>query len=78
VLAACCLLVVFFAYSSTLKTEAVYSSEASVYTISTRRHIPEEEIFHSHRRENHKFLMKKCSFIGVAINIKYFASSLNK
>jgi hypothetical protein len=39
---------------STLKMEAIRSYETSVYTISTRRHIPEEGIFHSHRRENIK------------------------
>jgi hypothetical protein len=32
--------------------EAIYSSETSVYTISTRRHIPEDGILNSHRREN--------------------------
>jgi hypothetical protein len=39
---------------STLKTEAVRSSEMSGLTISTRRHIPEDGILHSHRRENLK------------------------
>jgi hypothetical protein len=38
--------------SYTLKTEATLSSEMSVIKISTRRHIPEDGIFHSHRREN--------------------------
>jgi hypothetical protein len=37
---------------STLKMEAIRSSETSVRTRSTRRHIPEDGIFHSHRREN--------------------------
>jgi hypothetical protein len=31
-------------FSSTLKMEAIRSSETSVYTISTRRHIPEDGI----------------------------------
>jgi hypothetical protein len=39
---------------STLKTEALRSSETSVHTRSTRRHIPEDGILHSHRRENLK------------------------
>jgi hypothetical protein len=39
---------------STLKIEAIRSSEPSVHTRSTRRHIPEDGILHSHRRENIK------------------------
>jgi hypothetical protein len=39
---------------STLKMEAICSSETSVHTRSTRRHIPEDGILHSHRRENLK------------------------
>jgi hypothetical protein len=34
--------------------EAVRSSEMSVVTRATQRHILEDGIFHSHRRENHK------------------------
>jgi hypothetical protein len=34
----------FFLFSSTLKMEAIRSSEPSVYTISTLRHIPEHGI----------------------------------
>jgi hypothetical protein len=37
---------------STLKMEAIRSSETSVHIRSTRRHIPEDGILHSHRREN--------------------------
>jgi hypothetical protein len=38
----------------TLKMEAIRSSETSVHTRSTRRHIPEGGILYSHRRENLK------------------------
>jgi hypothetical protein len=37
---------------STLKMEAIRSSETSAYTRSTRRHIQEDCILHSHCREN--------------------------
>jgi hypothetical protein len=40
--------------SYTLNTEAKRSSETSVNTISRRRHILEDVILHSHRRENLK------------------------
>jgi hypothetical protein len=39
---------------STLKMEAIRSSETAVHTRSTRRHIPKDGILHSHRRENLK------------------------
>jgi hypothetical protein len=39
---------------STLKMKAIRSSETSVHTSSTRRHIPEDCFLHSHRRENLK------------------------
>jgi hypothetical protein len=41
-------------FPSTLKMEAIRSSETSVNTLSTRRHIPEDCILHSHRRDNLK------------------------
>jgi hypothetical protein len=37
-----------------LKMETVVSSEKSVHTRSTRRHIPEDGVLHSHLRENLK------------------------
>jgi hypothetical protein len=37
-----------------LKMEAIRSSETSVHTSSTRPHIPEDGILHSHRCENLK------------------------
>jgi hypothetical protein len=36
----------------TLKMEGIRSSETSVHTKSTWRHIPEDGILHNHRREN--------------------------
>jgi hypothetical protein len=38
----------------TLMTKAIQSSETSVLTRATRRHIAEDGILHSHRRENIK------------------------
>jgi hypothetical protein len=43
-----------FADFSTLKMEAIRSSETSVNPGSTQRHIPEDEVLHSHRCENLK------------------------
>jgi hypothetical protein len=40
--------------SSTLKMEAIPSSETLVNAGSTQRHIPEDDILHSHRCENLK------------------------
>jgi hypothetical protein len=37
-----------------LKMEAIYSSETSALTRATRHDIPEDDILHSHRRENLK------------------------
>jgi hypothetical protein len=43
-----------FLLFSTLKMKAIRSSETSVNTLSTLRHIPEDGILHSHGRENLK------------------------
>jgi hypothetical protein len=43
----------------TLMMEGIHSSETSVLTRATLRHIPEDGISHSHRCENLKF------FIGI-------------
>jgi hypothetical protein len=56
---------------STLKMEAIRSSETSVHTRYTRRHIPEGSILHSHRCENLKSynigtaLAKSCTVLGL-------------
>jgi hypothetical protein len=55
--------------SSTLKMEAVRSSETSVHTRSTRRHIPEDGILHSRRRENLKSYLDKSSLNSRLTNI---------
>jgi hypothetical protein len=48
---------------SSLKTEAMRSSKTSVYTRCTRRQIPEDGIFHSHRRKNLKtYIVKLVAF----------------
>jgi hypothetical protein len=41
---------------STMKMEAISSSETSVHATSTQPHIPEDDILHSHRCENLKSL----------------------
>jgi hypothetical protein len=48
---------------STLKMEAIRSSETSVHTRSTRRHIPEDGILHSHCCENLKSYLLVCSHV---------------
>jgi hypothetical protein len=40
---------------ATVTMEAIYSSETSILTRATQRHIPKDDIPHSHRRENLKF-----------------------
>jgi hypothetical protein len=50
-----CLLAGLLKYSSTLKMEAIRSSETSGATRrTTRRHIPEDDTLHNHRCENLK------------------------
>jgi hypothetical protein len=55
-------------YSSTLKMEAICSSEMSVdFQRATRRYIPEDRNLHNHRREN----LKIHTAMNVAIVLYY-------
>jgi uncharacterized membrane protein len=44
----------FLIFLSTMKMEAIRTSDTSVNTTFKRRHIPEDCFLHSHRRENLK------------------------
>jgi hypothetical protein len=50
----------------TLMMEAILSSETSVFIRTSRRHIPEYGIFHSHRRENLKSYIALTGWASVA------------
>jgi hypothetical protein len=55
---------------STLKMEAISSPETSVYTISTRRQIPEDDILHSHSREDLKsYIMDYSSLLSRCFSV---------
>jgi hypothetical protein len=56
---------------STLKVEAIRSSETSVHTRSTRRYIPEDGILHSHRSENLRSYIDVLAY-GKAKDVDYF------
>jgi hypothetical protein len=51
-----------------LKMEAIRSSETSVHTISTGRHIPEDGILHSHRCEHLESYILSCVYGCVTNN----------
>jgi hypothetical protein len=42
---------------------AIRSSETSVHTRATRRHMPEDNILHNHRRESLKYYIIKFSYL---------------
>jgi hypothetical protein len=46
----------------TLMMEAILSSKASILTRATRHHIQEDDILHSHRRENLKSNKQSLAF----------------
>jgi hypothetical protein len=48
---------------SSLKMDVIGSSETSVHTRSTRRHIPEDGILYSHRSENLKSYKTEICFL---------------
>jgi hypothetical protein len=66
--------------SSFLMMEEIYSSEASVITIAARRHVPEDGILHSHRRENLKSftaltgwaLQQRCNVLLVTYELGFY------
>jgi hypothetical protein len=51
------------------------SYEMSVYTRTTRRHIPENDIRHSHHRENLKSYIVKYTFQNLIATVHYIERS---
>jgi hypothetical protein len=65
-----------FFLSSTLKIEAIRSSETSVNTTSTRRHIQEDCFLHSHLRENLKSYILAGTILELQVSHKNVGASL--
>jgi hypothetical protein len=64
---------------SALKMEAARSSETSVHTRSTWRHIPEDGILHSHRRENLKLMLSSYAvYVQDQGNVSVFMRSVTR
>jgi hypothetical protein len=67
-----------FADFSTLKMEAIRSSEPPVHTRSTRRHIPEDGILYSNRRENPRsYTIYTILALGSVSEVKLYKSCQN-
>jgi hypothetical protein len=58
--------------------EAICFSETSVHTRSTRRHIPEDGILHSHRRENLNLTFLKKVYRVIMDLAKQFYAAIPK
>jgi hypothetical protein len=73
------LLVLAEIISSTLKMEAICSSETSVATQqTTRRHIPEDDNLHNHRCENLKSYLGLFPSSGEGVGNTYPVGSVRK
>jgi hypothetical protein len=58
------------AYSSTLKVEAMYSSEAAIdFQRTTWRYIPEDSTLHNHRFDNLKSYIDNIYYILVSTTV---------
>jgi hypothetical protein len=64
-----------YIFSSTLKMEAIRSSETSVNTTYTRCQIPDDCFLHSHRRESLKSYIMKSKFHFVSLKDQNLCSA---